>query len=112
LFKNKEIKLDSILDSVKRLSWHWLRFKARSIVYDINHWCLNPRACLGIVDRWGVYQACDIMCYITGCINIVFEYLPQWSDNYQSKYCQLCCCEASELEFLNFISRSDSRDWL
>jgi hypothetical protein len=51
LFKNKEIKLDSILESVKRLSWHWLRFKARSIVYDINQWCLNPRACLGIVDR-------------------------------------------------------------
>ncbi|KAK2440266.1 basic leucine zipper/W2 domain protein [Trifolium repens] len=38
-------------ESVKRLSWHWLRFKARSIVYDINQWCLNPRACLGIVDR-------------------------------------------------------------
>jgi hypothetical protein len=50
LFNNKDISMYHMIEEVKRLSWNWLKYKSNSMDYDIVHWYLNPRACLGCVD--------------------------------------------------------------
>lgn len=59
LFKYKEVYLENIVESVKRSSWNWLRFKTNSMEYNLNQWFANPRACLGCVELqvwgWGVF---------------------------------------------------------
>ncbi|GAU44678.1 hypothetical protein TSUD_243750 [Trifolium subterraneum] len=47
VFKNKEVHIDKIIESVKILSWNWLKFKASNLEYNMAHWCLNPRVYLG-----------------------------------------------------------------
>jgi hypothetical protein len=42
--------MDKIVESVKILSVNWLKFKACNLEYNVAHWCLNPRVCLGSLD--------------------------------------------------------------
>jgi len=41
----KDVVLENIIESVKRCSWNWLRFKENSMNYNMNQWFVNPRAC-------------------------------------------------------------------
>jgi hypothetical protein len=50
VFKNKEIILENIHDSVKLCLWNWLRFKTNNMEYNFNQWHVNPRACLGCAN--------------------------------------------------------------
>jgi hypothetical protein len=50
VFKNKEVQMEKIVEFVKILSWNWLKFKACNLEYNVAHWCLNPRVCLGSLD--------------------------------------------------------------
>jgi len=43
----KNVSIRKIVEEVKVVSWNWLRFKAKSLDYNMYNWCLNPRACLG-----------------------------------------------------------------
>jgi hypothetical protein len=46
-FHNKEIIIEKLVEEVKVLSWNWLRFKSKNLDFNLQHWCVNPRALLG-----------------------------------------------------------------
>lgn len=37
------------MDEVRIVAWSWSKIKANNLNYTISQWCLNPKACLGIV---------------------------------------------------------------
>lgn len=46
-FHSKEINIRKIMEEVKVVSWNWLRFRTKSLDYNMYHYCLNSKVCLG-----------------------------------------------------------------
>jgi hypothetical protein len=48
-FQNKGVSIDKMVDDTKVFSWKWWRFKSKSFAYNIDHWYMDPRACMGVL---------------------------------------------------------------
>jgi hypothetical protein len=48
-FHNKGMSIDKMMEDVNVFFYNWMRFKAKTLDYNINQWCINLRACMGVM---------------------------------------------------------------
>jgi len=48
-FQNSQVSVELLVDEVRIVAWSWLKIKANNLNYTLSQWCLNPKACLGVV---------------------------------------------------------------
>jgi hypothetical protein len=48
VFNGTTISIDRLLFSIKVHVWWWFKARKKGFCYDLNHWMLNPKVCIGL----------------------------------------------------------------